>query len=151
MVKIFIKFSFHSNCLKNLKNCINFSSSFCEFCSYQSQFVFIIFFLMDCARLSCKNSLASAGTERSRHNIRLCSQLCLVKDHFWRQPTSWQQVPLWSGKSLKRKKREIVTLAEILKSGEVCRPFALLGRQPTGQWTPSGGQNWKPQEFLFWA
>ena len=58
---------------------------------------------MDCARLSCKNSMASARRSGAG-TILLCSQLCLVKDHFWRQPTSWQQVPLWSGKSLKRKK-----------------------------------------------
>ena len=34
-------------------------------------FVFFVFLKMDCARLSCKNSMASAGTERSRHNSTL--------------------------------------------------------------------------------
>ena len=106
------------------------------------KYIFCSFFInMDCARIGRKKKHGISG---GTGTILLCSQSCKTNPG-WRQflqltrrtTSEWQ---------VSREKK-----AGNCDSGRNCEelrglpPFALLGRQPTGQWTPPSGQNPNPQ------
>ena len=96
---------------------------------------------MDCARIGRKKKHGFGG---GTGTILLCSQSCQTNPG-WRQFLRLTRSTTSVWQVTREKKAGNCDSDRNYEELRGLPPFALLGRQPTGQWTPPSGQNPNPQ------